>query len=160
MRRYLVIAALFLLIGCALCYLLIPRSGGNWRQVSLSFGGYTNSSAVMSIHNAGPISVVLRSFELEFIGVAPQSPVSGCTNLIIWTPTGTNLVVTPSSRANFLIPIPTNGQRWIAHLEFAPAGVRTKLGEYLIRRQDWWAQSLPPTLRGFPIHVVSQEFSR
>lgn len=161
MRRFVIIAALFLLVVCVLLYLLIPRSPSNWRQLSLSFSGYTNSAAVISIHNAGPVSGVLRDhFLLEYVGIAPPFPGTGLTNLIRRIPTGTNLVVPPLGSAYFPVPVPTEGQRWIAHLEFAPAGAKTKLGEYLIRRQERWATSLPTMIRGVPVHIVSQEFSR
>jgi hypothetical protein len=152
---------LFLLVGTVLLYLLIPRSSGDWRQLSLSLGGYANSSAVISISNGGPVSVVLRDhFDLEYVGIAPPSPVTGLTNLVRLTPTGTNLTVGPSARADFLVPVPTEGQRWIARLEFAPAGIKTKLGENLIRRQDRLSTSLPTTVRGVPVYTVSQEFAR
>lgn len=104
------------------------------------------------------------SFEIEYVGIPPHSPVAGpggaaFTNLIRLIPAGTNLVISGSRKADFLIPIPTNGNSWIARLEFAPAGLKTKVREHLIRQQDQLTKSLPPRIRGVPIHVVSQVFA-
>src|SRR5690349_16788052 len=130
MKRVVIFIMLFLVIGCTLLCLLLAHAPGNWRQVSLSFGGYTNSMAVISIHNRGQSAVVLRDkFGLEFVGVAPYVSSPGYTNLLRYPPTGTNLVVEPSGSASFFIPIPYMGQRWIARLQFAPAGLRTRIGE-------------------------------
>lgn len=164
MKRLAIIAAFLVIFGCVLLYLWITRSPGNWRQVSLSFSGYTNSMAVISIHNMGPSPVVLRDrFMLEFAGVAPHSPFTGSTNLLRSIPTGTNLVVAPSGRADFLIPIPAEGQSWIARLEFAPAGAATRVKEYMMRQPPnkyQWRKFLPLSVRGVPVYTVSQQFSK
>lgn len=170
-RANIITAGINLLAGIVLVMVFSLQSrSGDWRQVSTSFGGITNLPsgrfAVVSVSNDGDRAVtLLDAFELEYVGIPPHSPVGGpgganLTNLIRLVPTGTNLVVAGLRKADFLIPIPTAGEAWIARLEFAPAGLKTKLGEHLIRRQEKWATSLPPSVRGVPIHIVSQPFTR
>jgi hypothetical protein len=170
MRRITIVILVVLLAAVGVViFLAFPRSGGDWRQIRASFTGITNwpggGYAAISVSSDGDRAVTLRdSFEIEYVGIPPNTPVAGpggagISNLIRLVPTGTNLVIDGSRKADFLIPIPTDGDTWIARLEFAPAGLKTKVGEHLIRRHERWATSLPLGIRGIPTHFVSQSFT-
>jgi hypothetical protein len=166
MRRYITILGILFFLAFLIggIYIFIPRPVPNWRRINVSYVGLTNTltgtNALFSIRNNGELPVALRGLEIEYIGVPSGAPSTGNTNLVILTDAQTNLVIIPASQSNFLLPLPDQGNRWIAHLEFTPATIQTKIGEHLIRRPEAWARSVPHEIGIVAVHTVSQEFTK
>ncbi len=163
LRRVLIFSVTLSVSAGLVWGLALARLNPNWRNIGVTFTGFTNSvsgqAAIISFRNRGPLNIELRYYYLEYMGIPSPNGLIGSTNLTRRFSVRP-LVIRPSQTGMLMIPVPAKGSRWISTLQFTPTGWITRCAAYVRRLPYPWKWWLPRVFRAVPVCYVRQAFRR